>query len=194
MQISTKSPRGKLPLTLRNAWRYGNTAIILHWLLTLLTPATAILGWIMVEIEKQPGSARYFDLHKSVGLVISLLVVMRVAWRLAHHVEDLPDTVPMWEVKLARAVQLMLHVLMVLVPVTGYLGASYSKAGVEFFGLSTPQWAFPNDDIADRAFDIHSALVWVLVALVMIHTLGAFKHLLLDKDAVFQRMWFNCRR
>jgi len=194
MQSSTKSPGGKLPSASRGAWRYGDTAIALHWLLAVLLPATSILGWIMVQIEKEPGSARYFELHKSVGLVILLLVLTRVAWRLANVVEGLPATLAAWEVKLARVVQLMLYVLMVLVPVVGYLGASYSKAGVEFFGVSTLRWAFPNHDTAEQAFEIHSALVWVLVATVVVHTLGALKHLLLDKDGVFARMWFASRR
>ena len=194
MQNSTDSPRGELPPALRSAWRYGNTAIILHWLLALLITATAILGWIMVQNEKQPGSARYFELHKSVGLVIALLVLTRISARLASRVEDLPATLEIWEVKLARAIQSMLYVLLVLVPVTGYLGASYSKAGVKFFGLSTPRWTISDDEIAEQVFDIHSVLVWVLLALVAIHTLGAFKHLLLGKDEVFQRMWFKSRQ
>jgi cytochrome b561 len=147
-----------------------------------------------MEIEKNPGSAWYFDLHKSVGLVIALLVAVRLAWRLTHRAQTLPATVPMWQGKLALAAQVSLYVLMLLVPLTGYLGASYSKAGVRLFGVSTPRWALPNHDISEQIFDIHSALVWVLVTFVVIHALGALKHLLLDKDQVFQRMWFQRRR
>jgi len=180
--------------TLRSAWRYDHTSIALHWLMALLITAIAILGWIMVEIEKNPGSARYFNLHKSLGLVIALLVAARLAWRLTHRAETLPATVPMWQRKLSLATQLSLYGLMFLVPLTGYLGASYSKAGVSLFGLSTPRWALPNHDISEQIFDIHSALVWVLVTVVVIHALGALKHLLLDKDQVFQRMWFQRRR
>jgi cytochrome b561 len=189
MQDIARSPRGTPPGS-RSARRYGTAAIVLHWLLVLGTMVMAVLGWFMVDIEKQPGSARYFDLHKSLGLVIALLVVTRVAWRMGNRVEGLSATLPMWQVKLAHLIQLMLYALMVLVPLTGYLGASYSKAGVIFFGLPTPRW-FPVDEaIAEQVFDIHSALVWIFVALVAIHVLGALKHLLVDKDGVFERMWF----
>ena len=75
-------------------------------------------------------------------------------------------------------------------PVTGYLGASYSKAGVALFGLPTPHWALPDHGRAELFFNVHSVLVWVLVALVSLHVLAALKHLLLDKNGVFQRMWF----
>ena len=180
--------------TLRSAWRYDHTSIALHWLMAVLITAIALLGWIMMQIEKNPGSAWYFDLHKSFGLVIALLVAARLAWRLTHRAQTLPATVPIWQRQLSLATQASMYVLMLLVPLTGYLGASYSKAGVRLFGLSTPRWALPNHDISEQIFDIHSALVWVLVAFVAIHALGALKHLLLDKDQLFQRMWFQRRQ
>ena len=62
------------------------------------------------------------------------------------------------------------------------------------FGLTTPHWALPNHDRAEQFFGIHSVLIWVLVVLVGVHVLGALKHLLLEKDGVFQRMWFKSQR
>jgi cytochrome b561 len=94
-----------------------------------------------------------------------------------------------WQVKLSLVTQFGLYLLMVLMPLTGYIGASYSKSGVPFFGLATPRWAAPNHATAEQYFDIHSILIWVLVALAALHMLGALKHLLQDKDGVFQRMW-----
>lgn len=180
--------------TAGTTWRYSRTAVVLHWTVALLLAATSGLGWYMMSIEDEPGSAWYFDLHKSVGVVIALLIASRVGWRLANRPEPLPAGVPMWQAKAAEGTQALLYVLMVLMPITGYLGASYSKAGVRLFGLATPQWALPNHDRAEQFFGIHSVLIWVLVVLVVIHVLGALKHLVMDKDGVHQRMWFKPRR
>jgi len=170
---------------------YTRTAVVLHWSLAMLLVTMTALGWYMMSIEDDPGSAWYFDIHKSVGLVTALLVSARLVWRLTHRPQGLPDTVPRWQAKLSQMTQALLYLVMVFMPVTGYLGASYSKAGVRLFGLATPQWALPNHDAAEWLFGIHSVLVWVLVVVVGIHVLGAIKHLMIDKDGVFQRMWFR---
>jgi len=176
-----------------NPWRYSRTAVFLHWTLAAMLVLTTAIGLRMMAIEDEPGSAAWFDLHKSVGLVIASFVVARVLWRLTHRPVPLGPSVPAWQVKLAGATQGLLYVLMVIIPIAGYVGASYSKAGVRFFGLPTPAWATPDHDLAERFFDIHSALVWVLVALVALHVLGGLKHLLIDKDSIFQRMWIGRR-
>ena len=170
-------------------WRYTRTAVWLHWALALLLAAQLGLGWYMLAIEDEPGSGRYFDLHKSIGLVIATLVVIRILWRLTHPRQPLPTSVPTWQRRLAMATQALLYAVMVLMPATGYLGASYSKHGVPFFGLQTPRWATPDHDLAERFFAIHSVLAWVLVGLFALHVLGAAKHLLVDRDGVFNRMW-----
>ncbi|MDB5731154.1 MAG: cytochrome [Variovorax sp.] len=186
------SPSLNLPAAnVETVWRYGRTAIVLHWTLAVLLTFMIGLGWYMMSIEREAGSAWYFNLHKSVGLVIALLVAVGVAWRSGHRPESLPVSVPRWQARLAFVTQTLLYALMVLMPVTGYLGASHSKAGVQLFGLPTPRWAVPDHDRAEQFYNIHSVLVWVLVALVVLHVAGALKHLLWDKDGVFQRMWFR---
>ena len=170
-------------------WRYTRTAVYLHWALAVLLAAQVVLGWYMLSIEDTPGSGWYFWLHKSTGLVIFSLVAVRLTWRLTHPRPPLPASLPMWESRLAWSSQALLYVVMVLMPATGLLGAGYSKSGVPFYGWTLPRWALPNHDLAEQFFGIHSLLAWVLVALVILHMLGAFKHLLVDHDGVFQRMW-----
>jgi cytochrome b561 len=84
-----------------------------------------------------------------------------------------------------------MYVLMLAIPFVGYLGASFSKSGVRWFGLSTPRWASPDHDLAERLFDLHGALVWVLVALVVLHALGALRHLRTGRGDIVRRMWFK---
>jgi cytochrome b561 len=177
----------------QTAWRYGRTAVVLHWTLAVLLVATTALGFYMMSVEKEPGADAYFNLHMSIGIVIALLVITRIVWRLTHPPQPLPASVPRWQVWLAGATQASIYLLVVLMPLTGYLGASHSKAGVPLFGLATPRWTAPDHDTAESFYTIHSVLIWVLIFLVALHVAGALKDLLIDRDGVFQRMWFRSR-
>lgn len=189
--MSTPIPRyGPTLAPARSTWRYGAPAIALHWLLAVLIGGMAGLGWYMMTIEKQPAGPWYFDLHKSAGLTVLALVALRVLWRLFHTPARLPASLPAWEAGLSSVTHRLLYGCMIVMPVTGLLGASYTRSGVKFFGLSLPHWKTPDHDTAELFFSIHSVTVWVLVALVAVHAAAGLKHLLVDRDAVFQRMWF----
>jgi cytochrome b561 len=175
------------------AWRYSRPAIVLHWLLAILITLTTLIGWRMMWIRRQPGAEQWFDLHKSIGLVIATLVALRLIWRMSHRPEPLPPGRP-WEARLATVVHALLYVGMVALPITGYLGASYSKAGVQWFGLATPRWTLPDHDVSEAFFDVHAVFLWTMVALVLLHVAGALKRLLVDRDGSFRRMWFAPRR
>lgn len=171
------------------SWRYNAVAILLHWILTILIVGMVALGWFMMSIEDEPGASWYFNLHKSVGLLIFGLVLIRVVWRFRHTPSALPASLPKWQVTASAIAQWLLYGCMVLLPITGFLGASYSKSGVNFFGLQLPSWLIPNHAAAEQFFSAHEALVWLLVTLVALHGAAGLKHLFIDKDNVFQRMW-----
>lgn len=171
-------------------WKYRLPAVVLHWLVALLIVGLFGLGWYMMSVERQPGADWYFNLHRSLGLTLAALVVLRVLWRLSHRPQELPESVPFWEKKLSLAAHWLLYACMVVMPLTGYLGSAYNKSGVAFFGLPLPFWAAPSRNLSKLFFTIHESLVWVFVAVIVLHALAGFKHLLIDKDKVFQRMWF----
>jgi cytochrome b561 len=171
-------------------WRYAPIAVILHWLLAFLIAAMVSLGLYMTSIEDDPGADAFFKLHKSVGIVVFALVLVRALWRLKHRPAELPASLPRWEVVASSVVQWLLYACMIVLPVTGFLGASLSKSGVVFFGWHVPAWRPPDRDTSELFYAMHQATVWILVALVTVHALGGLKHLLVDRDRVFQRMWF----
>jgi cytochrome b561 len=148
------------------------------------------LGWYMMSVEDDPGSEWYFDLHTSLGIIVFGLVSLRIVWRATHRPAPLPASLPRWQIKLSQATEWALYVCMLLMPILGFLGASYSKSGVGFFGSRLPAWALPDHATAELFFGLHSALAWVLVACIALHAAGGLKHLLVDKDNVFQRMWW----
>lgn len=188
--MPTSTAYGRQTMRTTAAWRYGMPAIVLHWVLAVLIAAMAGLGWYMMTVEKQPQGPWYFDLHRSIGLVVAVLVLARLAWRLTHGPAPLPASLRRWQVRLASATHWLLYLCMIVMPVTGIIGAGYSRSGLAFFGFALPAWSAPDRQLSHLFFNIHSVAVWILVALVVVHAAAGLKHLLVDQDAVFQRMWF----
>lgn len=171
-------------------WKYSPPAVVLHWLVALLVVTLFGLGWYMMSIERQPGSDWYFNLHRSLGLTVGFLILARLLWRATHRPGDLPASVPWWEKQISLAAHWLLYACMLVMPLTGYLGAAYNKSGAAFFGYKLPFWGVPTRELSKLFFTIHESLVWVFVAVIVLHALAGIKHLIIDKDRVFQRMWF----
>lgn len=176
---------------LNKIWSYDTVAKLLHWIVAVLLIGMVALGWYMMSIENDPGSEWYFDLHKSFGIVVATLVLFRLLWRFSHKPAPLPQMVPLWQAKLARGIHYLLYVCIIVMPLSGFLGESFGKYGIAFFGWPLPKWFNANQAISGMLFQIHNITVWVLVALVSLHVLAALKHFFINKDGVFQRMWFS---
>lgn len=171
-------------------WHYDPITRLLHWVIAFFLIGLISLGWYMMSIEDQPNSGWYFNLHKSFGLLAATLILFRVIWRLIHKPAPLPSSIPFWQAKLSRVIHLLLYFCMVAMPITGFLGASFGKHGVVFFGRQLPNWVTQEHDISKQLFEVHGLVAWVLVGLIVFHVLAAMKHLFINRDNVFQRMWF----
>ncbi len=171
-----------------DSWHYDALSRRLHWLLALLIISMLSLGFYMISIADDPDSYKYFAWHKSFGLITAVLVLIRILWRTTHKPAPLPSSVAIWQANLAHLMHLMLYACIIIMPAMGFLGSSYSKHGVALFGWPLPEWATKNPDISQLFFNIHGIVAWVLVVLISLHVLAAFKHLIIDKDGVFQRM------
>jgi cytochrome b561 len=190
MHASSSAPSSLLS-TSGETRPYAPVAVLLHWALALLIISMMGLGWYMMSIEEDPGSAWYFNLHKSTGLLIAGLVVLRLVWRLGHAPSRLPASVTPWQASASSVSHKLLYGAMLAMPLFGMVGAMLSKKGLIFFGTPLPRVLEANHDLAEIFFGAHSVTAWILVALVSLHALAALKHLLVDKDGVFQRMWFT---
>jgi cytochrome b561 len=114
--------------------RYTRVAVALHWLLALALIGQFGLGLWMEEIPKDPPGVRayWFNLHKSIGLLIVLFVLWRMGWRVAHAVPPLNNT-PAWQVKIAKLTHGLMYLLMLLIPVTGFFGVQLFAVSGEVF-------------------------------------------------------------
>lgn len=82
----------------------------------------------------------------------------------------------------------LLYVFMLLMPLTGLLGMNFTAYPLAFFGLPLPKFFMPNHAVSHWLFYLHKKFVWILIILIILHVLAAFKHLWINKDGVFQRM------
>ncbi|CAN5351222.1 cytochrome b [soil metagenome] len=188
-KISPMQPLHTVPTTKTSF--YAPLAVLLHWTLAVLIIDMIALGWYMMAIEGDSDSAWFFNLHKSIGLVIAGLVLVRLLWRLTHRPAPLPPSVPRWQVSASTAGHWLLYAVMIAMPAFGIIGSLLTKHGIVFFGLPLPKVLEANHDLAELFFQAHSVTAWILIVLVTLHALAGFKHLLIDKDGVFQRMWFS---
>jgi cytochrome b561 len=156
------------------AERYTAVAIALHWTIAVLVIAQLVWGWWMLGIPKQPPGPRVdaFNLHKSVGLAILALMLVRIAWRIGHRPPVLPP-MPAWQAAAARATHLLLYAALVVQPIAGYLGSAWSGYPVKFFGLALPAWAAKDAALKDLMSSVHLATSWVIVVAVGLHVLAA---------------------
>jgi cytochrome b561 len=169
--------------------RYQPSAVLLHWILALLIIVLIGTGWHMVGVPKNtPERAFFYNLHKSLGIVTAILLLLLIVWRLRHVVPPLPSAMPKWESVAAHLNHRLFYVFMVLATLTGYLTSSFSKFGPKLFGIAIPHWGWEDAALRDNFAAVHRIVTLVFAVLIAIHIAAALKHLLVDKDGVFQRM------
>ena len=172
-----------------NARRYSTGAMVFHWVIAVLV----IANWQIAERAEaldMPAKIEMFGYHKAVGIMILVLTLGRLLWRFTHPVPPLPATISGWEAALARTVHVVFYVLLIGLPLGGWLANSLSGRDIDIFGLFTipPLPVGENGDLAGRIFDAHALGGTVFLALIVLHVLGALKHTFVDRSAGVFRM------
>jgi len=169
--------------------RHDMLTIVFHWLIAALIIGMLMLGYWMTDLPKEtPDRAFYFNLHKSFGVLTGVLILARIVWRLSHKALAPASSLQNWEVVVSRLSHWLLYVLMVVQPLSGYIGSSFGKYGVKFFGLNVAQWGTENLALKQAFAQIHEIAGLALVSLLALHLLATLKHRFLDKDRILQRM------
>jgi len=114
-------------------------------------------------------------------------MLLRVLWR-ASHVPPAFPPMPRWQATLARITHVLLYVVLLLMPLSGYLGSVWSGYPVKYFGIMLPDWNWKNPALKDLASGVHLATSWVLATAVALHVAGALKHALVQRDGLLARM------
>jgi cytochrome b561 len=173
----------------RIAAGYTGTAKLLHWLILALLVAQFIVAWTMPHMRRDTQPDTLINLHFSFGVLVLAVAVVRLAWRATHGEPAPEDGLPPWQLQSARAVHWLLYGLLFVLPILGWINASWRGFPVIMFGLELPKL------IATRApgwgwtGDVHSLLAnYLLLVLVGLHVAAALYHYFVRRDGVLQRM------
>lgn len=173
------------------AGRYTRTAILLHWLIAVLVLAMIVLGRVMTEVPRQTVlRGELYNFHKSLGLLVLVLVIVRLGWRLNHRPPPLPIALPAWNRRLASMAHAAFYVLLLAQPLLGYLASMFGKYGVKFFGLPLPAWGSDTPAVRDPLVDAHHFVANLIIALLALHLAGVAWHRLGRRTDLWRRMWW----
>lgn len=171
------------------AARYSTTAIALHWWIALFIVAAFVIGQLLEDMAFSPFKLRVISWHKWLGVSVFLLVWVRLAWRLTHRPPALPTGMSGWQQSAAHALHFLLYLLMVAVPLSGWLMSSAKGVPTVFLGvLPLPDLLSADKQLGSFLAGIHSLLTKALLVLVLAHVAAAIKHHIIDKDDVLLRM------
>ena len=189
---------------------YSKTAKVLHWLIAIGIFGMFALGWFMSELPKEAPKQMaydlfnlgaytwnlseeisprtfYFNLHKSIGVTIFALILIRILWRITHRPPALLVSYKAWESKLASGAHHLLYLLMVALPLSGVIMAIYSKYGIKWFGLELIK-GLDNKDMRELFYEAHEIIGLIILLVIIVHIIGALKHKFIDKDDTLKRM------
>ncbi len=176
-----------------DAEHWGDLAKLFHWTIVLLLIVQGTLGLYMVDMPKKPAIIPYYNFHKSLGITILILAVLRLAWRAFDRHPQYPTTMPRWQVIAARAGHVLLYALLFLVPLSGWWFDSVSALRPTYFWglfelpkLGGPDPAIP--DLKDVAAARHAFLFWTLVLIACGHAATALAHHFVSHDGLLARM------
>ena len=169
--------------------RWGPVSQFMHWLIVVLILGQGIVGLLMTEMRTSPDKVQVYALHKSFGLTVLALAVLRLAWRWYAGAPRPVAGMPRWQEFAARASHIGLYGLLFALPLTGWLLNSTAGFPLSWFGLfKLPALAGKDHDLHEWYEETHELLWWVLVALATVHAAAAFYHHLFQRDATLTRM------
>lgn len=169
--------------------RYTRTAMSLHWLIALMLFGMFGFGLYMVELPLSPQKLKFYSYHKWAGVTVFLLVLARLAWRITHRPPALPADMPAWQVTAAKAGHHLLYLLMVIVPLSGWLMSSAKGFQTVWFGvLPLPDLLDKDEALGEALLLTHRLLNWFFMLVVAGHVLAALKHHFIDRDGLLSRM------
>jgi cytochrome b561 len=177
--------------------RYTSVAVVLHWLLALGILGLLVIGLAMTQLLLTPMMQfRLYQLHKSVGVTVLLLVILRLLWRLLHRPPPMPDTLPRFEKRAAESTHILLYFLMLGLPLSGWALVSASVFNIPTVLYGIIPW--PNMPVLSNLSNkapveatlkaLHAYGAWLLLAVLALHLGAVLRHQFILRDDVLRRM------
>lgn len=165
--------------------RYSGGAILLHWLIAALLLANVVIAFTMEDARG------LMPLHKSIGITVLLLTLVRIGWRLTHAAPPLPESLASWERTAARITHAGFYLLLLVMPLLGWAASSSGSRGTgALFGV-IPWFDLPiakSHELHEAMGEAHELAAYLTIALIVLHVAGALKHHFIDRDGTLSRM------
>jgi cytochrome b561 len=175
-------------MKLRNHEKWGAVAQLFHWLIALAILGNGTFGLLMGLAHSPIQKINWLALHKSIGLTVLALFVLRLAWRMTDR-RPPEEPAPRWQRLAAHAVHAVLYVLVAAIPLSGWWFNSIAGKPLQWFKLfNLPALAARNDELRHFAHGVHEYLFWFLLLVLVAHVGAALKHHVFDNDNVLRRM------
>lgn len=169
--------------------RYTTVARVLHWTMAVLVLMTIPIGFVLLSLPQGRVQNTLFDLHRSVGVLLFVLVVGRLAWRLAHPPPPLPRDLPAWQHVASATVHRLLYTLLLVQPIVGWWGTSAFGASINVFWLfELPPLVGKDEQAAKQILGWHDIIGITLSVTIAIHISAAMFHNFVRRDEVLRRM------
>lgn len=168
---------------------YSGAAKFLHWLILALLIGQFAAAWSMPHIGRNTPVTTIISLHFTIGIVILAVAIVRLAWRLTHAEPAPIESIPPWQTATARVVHWLLYALLLVLPILGWINASWRNMPIATFGQQLPGLVAPHAPGWSWTGDVHVLLSnYVLLALVGLHVLVALYHQFVRHDGTLTRM------
>lgn len=169
--------------------RYGAIAQLFHWVIVALVIVQFVLAEKAEELPRGAAKLATLAQHKSVGITILALAVLRLVWRWLGEVPAAPARTPRWQQLAAHAAHLLLYGLLIIIPLLGWLMSSARNFPVSWFGLVTlPDFIQPSESAFEFFHEAHELAAKSLFVVALLHAAAALKHHFIDRDDVLRRM------
>lgn len=170
--------------------RYGLVSRLFHWITVVLVLVMIPVGLTMIQEIPRPVQDRLFILHKGLGPVVLVVVLLRLGWRLTHPPPPLPSDLPAIQRRAAATVHAGLYVFLLVMAVSGYVRVTTGGFPIEALqAIGIPPLLPKNEAVAEVAKRIHATAIIGLLALIAMHVAAAAWHGLVRRDGIVGRMW-----
>lgn len=169
--------------------RWGAAAQLLHWSIAAAVLVMLGLGWWAESLGYSKLKVDLFWVHKSLGMLVLAAMTLRLLWRLTNPAPALPGGLRAWERGAAHVTHYGLYVLLLAMPLSGWVINSAANFPLSVFGwFEVPAIVGPDDDLKSLASDVHGVLAWTIVGVLVLHVAAALKHHFVLRDDVLRRM------
>ncbi len=180
-----------------SATEYGRFSKTMHWLMAAIIITLIAVGIYMADLPRETDAQKqyafqFYGMHKSFGVIALLLIAIRLVWLRISPLPPLPSVFAGGERLLIESVKKLLYLMMLLVPLSGYLMSNAGGHPIVFFGLfELPAVVGKSKEFGEIVHEMHEIGGWVILLLVLLHVAGAIKHRLQERGSerdVLQRM------